>query len=333
MRIAYSGAIALVYPSKYEGFGLPVLEAMTCGCPVITCPNGSIPEVGGEAVLYVDSDDVNELIGRLSDVQKSEVRQSLIAAGLEQAKKFSWSSMAEKVSAALLEAVCLPPKKSINAPISTKELASWIEQYQKDLSNLSAIERLRQVRKQLADLWLELPTEEIVIAYRSEIGKSHKLLLDSGIRNEQLTDSEQAFVTNLLSSINEKLDNPKAIQYFLALMQYRYASESLDRFDLNTIPDWLLQDYLGFMLFSPAYFQETEAANSYYRYLEQSVSLIHGNIINHSDSQLWQNVATYFAEKANFIPLYFNDENLKIIYQQRAEIVKTYLQNKGYQST
>ena len=329
LRIAYSGAIALVYPSKYEGFGLPVLEAMACGCPVITCPNGSIPEVGGEAVLYVNSDDVDELINKLLDVQQPEVRQSLIAAGLEQAKKFSWSSMAEQVSTALLEAVDLPPKKSLDAPVSIKELISWIEQYQKDLSDLSAIERLRQVRKQLADLWLELPAEEIAIAYRSEIGKTHNLLLDSGIRNEQLTDREQAFVTNLLSHIDEKLDNPKAIQYLLALMQYRYASELSVRLDLNTLPYWLLQDYLGFMLFSPAYFQDTGEVNSYYHYLEQFVNFIHGNISSNPDSQLWQNIANYFAEKANFIPLYFNENNLKSIYQKRAEIIELYLKNRN----
>ena len=329
LRIAYSGAIALVYPSKYEGFGLPVLEAMTCGCPVLTCPNGSIPEVGGEAVLYVNSDDVDELIKKLFDVQQLEVRQSLIAAGLEQAKKFSWLSMAEKVSKALLEAVDLPPKKWIDTPISIKELTSWIEQYQKDLSNSSAIEKLRQARKQLADLWLELPTEEIAIAYRSEIGKTHKLLLESGIRNEQLTDSEQAFVTNLLSHIDEKLDNPKAIQYLLALMQYRYASELSVRFDLNSLPYWLLQDYLGFMLFSPTYFQETGEANSYYHYLEQFINFIYGNISSNPDSQLWQNVANYFAEKANFIPLYFNEDNLKGIYQKRAEIIEVSLKNRN----
>lgn len=329
LRISYSGAIALVYPSKYEGFGLPILEAMACGCPVITCPNGSIPEVGEEAVLYVDSDDVNELINKLLDVQQLEVRQSLIAAGLKQAKKFSWSSMAKQVSTALLKAVSLPPKKFIDAPISIEELTSWIEQYQKDLSNLSAIERLQQVRKQLADLWLELPAEEIAIAYRSEIGKTHKLLLDSGIRNKQLTDNEQAFVTNLLFHIDEKSDNLKAIQYLLALMQYQYPSELSDWFDLNAIPHWLLQDYLGFMLFSPAYFQETGEANSYYRYLEQFVDFIHSNIFSNPDSQLWSNVATYFAEKANFIPLYFNEDNLKGIYQKRAKIIELYLKNRN----
>lgn len=86
LSIAYSGAVALVYPSKYEGFGLPVLEALACGCPVITSPNASIPEVAGEAALYVNDEDVDGLANALCEVQKPSVRKSLITAGLEQAK-------------------------------------------------------------------------------------------------------------------------------------------------------------------------------------------------------------------------------------------------------
>lgn len=104
LRLAYAGAVALVYPSKYEGFGLPVLEALSCGCPVITCPNASIPEVAGEAALYVNDEDVEGLADALCEVQKPKVRNSLISAGLEQAKKFSWSKMAKTVSSSLIDA-------------------------------------------------------------------------------------------------------------------------------------------------------------------------------------------------------------------------------------
>ena len=107
LRIAYSGAIALVYPSKYEGFGLPVLEALACGCPVITCPNSSIPEVAGNAAIYVEDSDVHAMADALCEVQKPSIRQGLISAGLEQAKKFSWTKMADTVSSALINATLL----------------------------------------------------------------------------------------------------------------------------------------------------------------------------------------------------------------------------------
>ncbi|MHC5729416.1 MAG: glycosyltransferase family 4 protein, partial [Nostoc sp.] len=97
LATAYSGAVALVYPSKYEGFGMPVIEAMACGCPVITCPNASIPEVAGDAAIYVNDDDVDELAKALCEVQKPSIRYSLITAGLAQTKKFLWSNMAQTV--------------------------------------------------------------------------------------------------------------------------------------------------------------------------------------------------------------------------------------------
>jgi glycosyltransferase involved in cell wall biosynthesis len=107
LAIAYSGAVALVYPSKYEGFGMPLLEAMACGCPVITCPNASIPEVTGKAAIYVNDSDVEAMANALCEIQKPSVRQSLITAGLAQAKKFSWKNMAETVSKVLIDVTLL----------------------------------------------------------------------------------------------------------------------------------------------------------------------------------------------------------------------------------
>ncbi|MEC4815135.1 MAG: glycosyltransferase, partial [Scytonema sp. PMC 1069.18] len=107
LAYAYSGAVALIFPSKYEGFGLPILEAMACGCPVITCPNGSIPEVAGEAALYVNDNDVEGLADALYEVQKPSVRQALITKGWERIKQFSWSKMAKTVADTLISATLL----------------------------------------------------------------------------------------------------------------------------------------------------------------------------------------------------------------------------------
>jgi FkbM family methyltransferase len=101
LECAYGGAIALVYPSLYEGFGMPIIEAMACGCPVITCPNGPLPEVAGEAALYVPSHDVDEMFRALEVIQKPDVRKVLITKGQDRAAMFSWDRMANEVAAVM----------------------------------------------------------------------------------------------------------------------------------------------------------------------------------------------------------------------------------------
>jgi len=101
LAAAYTGATALLHPSSYEGFGLPVLEAMACGCPVVTTKNGSLAEVGGEAALFVDENDVEGMVSALQRVQRAAVRDRLGAAGVEQAKRFSWARTAAAIRGVL----------------------------------------------------------------------------------------------------------------------------------------------------------------------------------------------------------------------------------------
>lgn len=93
----YGAAQAFVFPSLYEGFGLPVAEAMACGCPVITSNVSSMPEVAGEAALLVDPESVDDIRAAMEkSTADPAVRTQMIAAGLLRAHQFSWSRCAEE---------------------------------------------------------------------------------------------------------------------------------------------------------------------------------------------------------------------------------------------
>ena len=97
----YNRAEALVFPSLYEGFGLPVLEAMACGCPVLCSNVTSLPEIAGDAALFFEPGDRQAIARAIrSVVQDQDLRRSLVDRGLRQAARFTWRKMA-------LETVCV----------------------------------------------------------------------------------------------------------------------------------------------------------------------------------------------------------------------------------
>ena len=93
----YSGARAFVYPSLYEGFGFPVLEAMACGTPVVTSNISSLPEVGGTAAVLVEPQSVEAIRTGIKTAEEGHIE--LIQAGIKQARKFTW----EKTAQAMME--------------------------------------------------------------------------------------------------------------------------------------------------------------------------------------------------------------------------------------
>lgn len=108
----YAGALALVYPSLWEGFGLPIVEGMAAGIPVITSNNSSMAEIGAEAALLVEPTSVESIAEAMHNIASDEaLRVSMRTRGLERAKKFSWKKTAEE-TLALYEQFANSHKKS-----------------------------------------------------------------------------------------------------------------------------------------------------------------------------------------------------------------------------
>lgn len=102
----YNCATVFVYPSVYEGFGLPILEAMQSGCPTVVTREGCIPEVAGEGGFYVDGYDVHSIANGIGEVFYTKKLQELLSRkGLGQAKKFTWRKTAEGTIAAYKKAL------------------------------------------------------------------------------------------------------------------------------------------------------------------------------------------------------------------------------------
>jgi len=101
----YAASLALVYPSFYEGFGMPPLEAMACGAAVIASSASSLGEVVGDAGLLIDPYNINELAEAMDCVRREEaLRRNLAAAGLARARRYSWENSARTLERLLLQA-------------------------------------------------------------------------------------------------------------------------------------------------------------------------------------------------------------------------------------
>jgi glycosyltransferase involved in cell wall biosynthesis len=100
----YRGAVALVFPSLYEGFGLPILEAMACGTPVVTANTTAMPEVAGDAALLVDPTSVEQIAHTIEQiVNDNALRLCLRKKSLKRAAQFSWEQTRERVKKVILQ--------------------------------------------------------------------------------------------------------------------------------------------------------------------------------------------------------------------------------------
>lgn len=260
----------------------------------------------------------------------SQGEYQIAIAQIQEALKCSQSSQVKE------GVIHLFSTKIENQPIEPKnilaEVARCVEQYRQNSNQTKVLEQLQKLRQNLAKIYLNTPLEKLENVYKSEIGQAYKILLNSGIKNESLTEIEHSTVEQWINYLSQGMNQSQALQHLLATMLYVYPHQLPPQwYQQAPIPKWFVNDYLIFMLATPEFFQVKGEAQRYYLYMKDWVNYLHSRIFSDPDSQIWQEIANLFLKRANFIPLYFNSENLKDLYIKRAEIFELALKSQGHQ--
>lgn len=231
LSTAYSGAVALVYPSKYEGFGLPILEAMKSACPVITCKNSSLIEVAGDAAIFVKEDDIDGLKNALLKVGKPEVREKYIKGGIENAKKFSWTLSGELLA------------KRINSYLET-----YNPQFQKPQPNLGSVDNLFYTIK--TDELLSKAYDELLLQLKKGLEADEDLLK----QKEKIIGSIDAQTYLLPKAVDQSEAPVYPYYYFVLALSYLNRNvyhKSLEAFSLalsHGLNHWIIGSHLADLL-------------------------------------------------------------------------------------
>ncbi|MEG3860895.1 glycosyltransferase [Microcoleus sp. herbarium12] len=222
-------------------------------------------------------------------------------------------------------------KLALRTQPNLSELSALIAQYKKAPSNDSVIAQLRQYRRQLAEHWLNLSAEKSETAYSQEPGKAHNLLLDSNLKHETLTESEQSFVQQLSSKLALSGETADNIQYFLAAMLYCDAYQLPLQYKNAAIPQWFFDEFLKFLFQSPRCFSQKGEVASYAEYLQQLIQYVAANIASFPEVEVWRYVAAFMAKSVSLQALYLSEANLLDVLNHRADIWEFHLQNLGSQ--
>jgi predicted O-linked N-acetylglucosamine transferase (SPINDLY family)/glycosyltransferase involved in cell wall biosynthesis/predicted SAM-dependent methyltransferase len=188
-----------------------------------------------------------------------------------------------------------------------------------------------QVRMKVAEELLSIADDEIEDAYKGLLGTNHEIM--QFFSNQSLTKlsrEEQVFAEQLKAALLQDSKEPKSIQHLLAATIYYRADQLALPCDLSQIPQWLLPNFLKFVFAVPGRYHEIGESEKYREYIEGWINYICTSALENSDDPFWQNVVDQIMSVSNFSSIYFNEENLKNIYVQRAELLDLHLKNNGH---
>jgi predicted O-linked N-acetylglucosamine transferase (SPINDLY family)/glycosyltransferase involved in cell wall biosynthesis len=332
LKAAYTGAIALIYPSKYEGFGLPILEAMACSCPVITCALSSIPEVAGDAAIFVDPDQIGDMVSALRKVQEFDIRQNLIEKGLAQVQKFSWPKTAKLVADRLLEISQSLQIKNDTDVIIVEPLIALFDTFIQQAGNVSELTfaDLRNARLTISNYYLSQSIDRLKVSHLGALGNAHRKLyrLKSGLN--QLMEAEVTFISSLASYHLNKSSGGKILSLLVGMLYLR-ADQIGISIDLSEIPLWLLEDYIEFVCTPPSLFAQPGEVEQYVTYMSDWLRSLNQKIVEQPNISRWDEVAWMTLQRLNSIPLYFSTQNVKNYFSLRATLVEHCLLRRGHQ--
>lgn len=135
----------------------------------------------------------------------------------------------------------------VSSPPFLNQLLGSVNLYRIDPSDQALVLELRQIRKQIADFWLSVPPEQLETIYQSDASKGYKLMLSSGIANEAMIETEQAFLQLLATELGKGIKVPKAINHLLAAMLYCRPGQLQVQDAQVNLPRWFLEDYQKFV--------------------------------------------------------------------------------------
>jgi predicted O-linked N-acetylglucosamine transferase (SPINDLY family) len=181
---------------------------------------------------------------------------------------------------------------------------------------------LLAARRELAEQWMVMPPADIERHYAERLGQMHRMLAGSGLRDAPLSSADRAFIVELRAAL--AAENPRQVNpgRLLAAFLFLFPHELPHYYEMEAVPPWLRSEYLAYMLVGPLMYREAGEADAYFQYACRWLAYLHDNVLAKTNDEQWRNAGLFFTQKAVFLPVYFNNCNVRDLYRKRAAIME-----------